>query len=206
MYVCTDTYWKENDVQCTKRALMQFCGQHRPRSACINHICTGWAGPSLSAYWINRYCIIYLWTQVPRSDCMDMHADLDLGCLYMTSEPFSHVVHQWCWFEYLSGPSCSKLTMSLVNDLLKFTWVILKYAEIICWKNVSSFCSKSYSHFFQQKISEYCILNPLKQLTKWPLTELVKLTTLWTTGTLEFCLRLNYSKGISTCKKKNKHA
>ena len=24
--------------------------------------------------------------------------------------------------------------------------------------------------FFQQKISEYCILNPLKQLTKWPLT------------------------------------
>ena len=30
--------------------------------------------------------------------------------------------------------------------------------------------------FFQQKISEYCVLNPLKQLTKWPLT------TLWTTG------------------------
>ena len=24
--------------------------------------------------------------------------------------------------------------------------------------------------FFQQKISEYCILNPLKQLTKWTLT------------------------------------
>ena len=24
--------------------------------------------------------------------------------------------------------------------------------------------------FFQQKISEYCLLNPLKQLTKWPLT------------------------------------
>ena len=23
---------------------------------------------------------------------------------------------------------------------------------------------------FQPKISEYCILNPLKQLTKWPLT------------------------------------
>ena len=36
--------------------------------------------------------------------------------------------------------------------------------------------------FFQQKISEYCILDPLKQLTKWPLHELVKLTTLWTTG------------------------
>ena len=26
------------------------------------------------------------------------------------------------------------------------------------------------THIFQQKISEYCILNPLKQLTKWPLT------------------------------------
>ena len=24
--------------------------------------------------------------------------------------------------------------------------------------------------FFQQKISEYCVLNPLEQLTKWPLT------------------------------------
>ena len=25
--------------------------------------------------------------------------------------------------------------------------------------------------FFQQKISEYCVLNPLEQLTKWPLTK-----------------------------------
>ena len=29
--------------------------------------------------------------------------------------------------------------------------------------------------FFQQKISEYCILNLLKQLTKWPLTRLLSL-------------------------------
>ena len=29
--------------------------------------------------------------------------------------------------------------------------------------------------FFQQKISEYCILNPLKQLTKWPLTSSLSL-------------------------------
>ena len=27
--------------------------------------------------------------------------------------------------------------------------------------------------FFQQKISEYCVLNPLKQLKKWPLTNLL---------------------------------
>ena len=36
--------------------------------------------------------------------------------------------------------------------------------------------------FFQQKYSEYCVLNPLKQLTKMTLNELVKLTSLWTTG------------------------
>ena len=51
---------------------------------------------------------------------------------------------------YKPGPSCSKLTASLVNDSLKFTLSDMQ----ICW------------NFFQQKISEYCILNPLKQLTK----------------------------------------
>ena len=28
--------------------------------------------------------------------------------------------------------------------------------------------------FFQQKISEYCILNQLKQLAKWPITSIAK--------------------------------
>ena len=46
------------------------------------------------------------------------------------------------YFNYKTGPSCSKLTTSLVNDLLKFT------------------SSET------QKISEYYILNLLKQLTK----------------------------------------
>ena len=53
-----------------------------------------------------------------------------------------------------SGPSCSKLTTSLVNDSLKFT----SSDTQICWI------------FFSAKVSEYCILNPLKQLTEWPLT------------------------------------
>ena len=35
--------------------------------------------------------------------------------------------------------------------------------------------------FFQQKISEYCILN-LLTVNEMTLNELVKLTTLWTTG------------------------
>ena len=63
-----------------------------------------------------------------------------------------------------SGPSCSKLTTSLVNDSLKFT----SSDTQTCWKfllkNMSSFCT------VQQNISEYYVLNPLKQLTKWPLT------------------------------------
>ena len=73
----------------------------------------------------------------------------------------------------IPGPSCSKLTTSLVNDLLKFTSSDMQ----ICWTTVGQakeyaelFCWKSYSHFFSKKISEYCVLNPLKQLTKWPLT------------------------------------
>ena len=57
------------------------------------------------------------------------------------------------------GPSCSKLTMSLVNDSLKFK----SSGTQICWIFLLL-------TFFQQKISEYCILNLLKQLTKWPLT------------------------------------
>ena len=71
--------------------------------------------------------------------------------------------------------------MSLVNDLLKFT----SSDTQICWKflpkkNVSSFCSAKAIHiFFQQKISEYCILNPLKTVNEMTLNEL---TTLWTTG------------------------
>ena len=95
------------------------------------------------------------------------------------------------------GPSCSKLTMSLVNDSLNFT-LIRKYAAIFCWKNVSSFC---YSHFFQQKISKYwknvssfcyshfsakniiiLYIESAKTVKEMTLNKPVKLTTLWSTG------------------------
>ena len=59
------------------------------------------------------------------------------------------------------------------NDVVKIYIVISKYAEIFWWKNVSSFCSAKATHIFSAKISEYCILNPPKQLTKWPLTSLL---------------------------------
>ena len=48
-----------------------------------------------------------------------------------------------------SGPSCSKLTTSLVNDSLKFT----SSDTHICW----NFRLKKLT-YFQQNISEYCIL------------------------------------------------
>ena len=35
---------------------------------------------------------------------------------------------------------------------------------------------------FQQKISEYCIIESAKTVKEMTLNELVKLTTLWTTG------------------------
>ena len=49
---------------------------------------------------------------------------------------------------YHSGPSCSKLTTSLVNDSLKF-W---SRDTQICWNFLLKKCEcKSYSHFFSKK-------------------------------------------------------
>ena len=105
------------------------------------------------------------------------------SCVYCNYEATSRMTFalfsafQWAYLVYClkpilkvrkqTVPSCSKLTTSLVKDSLKFT---LSDTQI-CWKFLLKKCEcKSYSHFFQQKISEYCILNSLKQLTKWPLT------------------------------------
>ena len=117
------------------------------------------------------------------SDCTDAQPNFSLCWAHMSEGKFSgNAVHMTEALNKMmkmpfssrfptldihrSGPSCSKLTMSLVNDSFKFTSNYNKYAEFFCWKK------KSYSHFFSKKISEYCILNPLKQLTKWPLTSL----------------------------------
>ena len=87
-----------------------------------------------------------------------------------------------------SGPSCSKLTTSLVNDSLKFT---LSDTQI-CWnfllkKMWVAFAVQKLLTFFQQKISDYCVLIHknivyLKTVNEMTLNDLVKLTTLWTTG------------------------
>ena len=73
-----------------------------------------------------------------------------------------------------AGPGCSKLTMSLVNDSLKFT----SSDTQIC----RNFLLKKCEHIFSAKnIRILCIESP-KTVNEMTLNELVKLTTLWTTG------------------------
>ena len=53
-----------------------------------------------------------------------------------------------------------KILIEWYSNMLKF------FAE----KMWVAFAVQKLLKFFQQKISEYCVLNLLKQLTKWPLT------------------------------------
>ena len=56
-----------------------------------------------------------------------------------------------------SGPICSKLTMSLVNVLLKFQMLISEICQYFLLKNVRSFCNvmQKLLTFFQQKLPAY---------------------------------------------------
>ena len=60
--------------------------------------------------------------------------------------------------------------------------MICKYAEIFCWKNVSSFCSAKATHIFSAKNIRILYIESAKIVNEITLNELVKLTTLWTTG------------------------
>ena len=66
--------------------------------------------------------------------------------------------------------------------------MIRKYAEIFCWKNVSSFCSAKATHIFSAKNIRILYIESAKTLNEITLNELVKLTTLWTTGPWLFCI------------------
>ena len=55
------------------------------------------------------------------------------------------------------------------------------YAEIFCWKNVSSFCIAKATHIFSAK-NIILYIESAKTVNEMTLNELVKLTTLWTTG------------------------
>ena len=60
--------------------------------------------------------------------------------------------------------------------------MIRKYAEIFCWKNVSSFCNAKATHIFSAKNIRMLCIESAKTVNEMTLNELVKLTTLWTTG------------------------
>ena len=78
-------------------------------------------------------------------------------------------------YEKISVPSCSKLTMLLVNVSLKLIIKFGIYANIFAEKNVSSFCiCKSYSHFFSKNTCELDIVLP-RTVNILTTNELVKL-------------------------------
>ena len=64
--------------------------------------------------------------------------------------------------------------------------MIRKYAENFCWKNVSSFCSAKATHIFSAKNIRILCIESAKIVNEMTLNELVKLTTLWTTGPCMF--------------------
>ena len=68
--------------------------------------------------------------------------------------------------------------------------MIRKYAEIFCWKNVSSFCSAKATHIFSAKNIRILYIESAKTVNEMTLNKLVKLTTLWTTGPCTFCLKI----------------
>ena len=60
--------------------------------------------------------------------------------------------------------------------------MIRNYAEIFCWKNVSSFAVQKLLTFFSAKNIKILYIESTKTVNEMTLNELVKLTTLWTTG------------------------
>ena len=60
--------------------------------------------------------------------------------------------------------------------------MIRKYAESFCWKNVSSFCSAKATHIFSAKNIRILCIESARTVNEMTLNELIKLTTLWTTG------------------------
>ena len=65
--------------------------------------------------------------------------------------------------------------------------MIRKYAEIFCWKNVSRFCSAKATHIFSAKNIRILCIESAKTVNEMALNELVKLTTLWKTGSWLHC-------------------
>ena len=68
--------------------------------------------------------------------------------------------------------------------------MIRKYAEIFCWKNVSSFCSAKATHIFSAKNIRILCIKSARTVNEMTLNKLVKLTTLSTTGPWAFLFQI----------------
>ena len=79
---------------------------------------------------------------------------------------------------YKSGPSCSKLTTSLVNVSLKFQTLILQiHCNFLLKKCENPLHCKGFSHFFNKNNSVFVTLADIC-LTNLCLNDIVKLTML----------------------------
>ena len=78
-----------------------------------------------------------------------------------------------------TGPSCSKLTMSLVNDSLKFTLSDTHMLKFFADKMWVAFAVQKQLTFFSAKNIRILCIECAKTVNEMTLNELVKLTTLW---------------------------
>ena len=72
--------------------------------------------------------------------------------------------------------------------------MIRKYAEIVCCKNVSSFSSAKATHIFSAKNIRISCIESARTVNEMTLNKLVKLTTLWTTGSWSILIYAAVSK------------
>ena len=91
-----------------------------------------------------------------------------------------------------SGSGCLKLTTLLVNVSLNFKNLISRICQYFYWKNVRSFCNADASLIFSTKYFSVFGYKVVKLWTSWPLSELVKLTMLWTTGPRSLPVHIEY--------------
>ena len=99
--------------------------------------------------------------------------------LLSTAMVWNSVISLWSY--WTPGLGCSKITMS-VNDSLKFISSDTQICWNCFWKHVSSFCSAKATHIFSAKNIRLLYIESTKTVNEMTLNELVKLTTLWTTG------------------------
>ena len=96
-----------------------------------------------------------------------------------------------------SGPSSSKLTMSLVNVLLELWSLNMAYTLIFLLKKMWVALCKSYSHFFSKNTCELDIVLT-KTVNSLNTKKLVKLTMLQTTGPRSSSLQIMHKWSLDS--------